>query len=332
MTDHGLRTYYSVFDTAFLSRRLATTWGLKSPACEYWGRHVHDTYRIEAGGRRTFLRVYRHRWRSRAEIQGEVELLRFLRRRGADVSYPLRKRDGTYVDRITAAEGTRHAVLFSEAQGARPAMDRANSRTYGHLVATIHRHADHYPGRVQRPMLDMNHVAWEPLARISDLWAHRPRDVAYLRQMAGDLVEAIESLLPRTTPEFGLCHGDLHFGNVLRDRAGRFTLLDFDCAGYGWRAHDIAVFLWSRGWEFDRSANLNRTRQWNAFLEGYSSIRRPSKSELEAASLFVPLHQIWVMGLWISLRDGFGQRWLGESHFDSHLAFLRGWMRRHKPL
>ncbi len=322
------RAAYSVFDTAFLARRVARAWGLDDPACEYWGRHVHDTYRVKARGRTAFLRVYRHGWRPLAEIRSEVELLRHLRRRGLRVAQPLEKADGTCIERIVAAEGARHAVLFAAAKGAQPAMDAPNSKAYGRLVATLHREADRLAGRIARPTLDMDYLAWEPLARIRAFWAHRPRDVAYLEAVAERSVRALEPRLARAAPQFGLCHGDLHFGNVLRDGAGRMTLLDFDCAGYGWRAHDIGVFLWSRGWGFDRAASRDRARQWNAFLAGYRAVRRLGRAEVEAASLFVPLHQIWVMGLWIGLREGFGRRWLGEADFDRHLAFVRGWMRR----
>jgi hypothetical protein len=34
------------------------------------------------------------------------------------------------------------------------------------------------------------------------------------------------------------------------------------------------------------------------------------------------------MALWIGLRDGFGQRWLTDAHFDTHVAFVKGWMKR----
>jgi Ser/Thr protein kinase RdoA (MazF antagonist) len=93
------------------------------------------------------------------------------------------------------------------------------------------------------------------------------RAAAELTGKAGrvqDLAEAIGSLLPTSAPEFGICHGDVVFANLRRDDRGRFTLFDFDCSGYGWRSYDVAISLWSQGFEFSRSANASRVRKWNA--------------------------------------------------------------------
>ncbi|WP_407573010.1 phosphotransferase [Deinococcus altitudinis] len=42
----------------------------------------------------------------------------------------------------------------------------------------------------------------------------------------------------------GICHGDLHGGNV-HVPDGVWTRFDFDCGGRRWRAYDVAVFWWS---------------------------------------------------------------------------------------
>jgi Ser/Thr protein kinase RdoA (MazF antagonist) len=332
MPESPKRTHGSILDSAFLSRRIAARWGWQQPGCEYWSGDLNDTYRVSAKRRRAYLRVYRQGWRSRAEIQGEVELLRFLGRRGAAVSCPLEKSDGSFIDPIEAPEGRRYAVLFSEAQGSTPGMDRNNSRIYGQLAAKIHRLADSHRGRFQRPELDLHHLAWNPLDHIRGFLAHRPRDVAYLSRVAADLAEAVVSLLPVTGPQYGLCHGDLHFHNVHKDGDGRLTLFDFDCSGYGWRAYDVAVFRWSRGWELNRSANLDRARQWNGFLDGYHAVRRLSDAELAAVDLFVPLRHVWLMGLHARMLPVLGRRRLSESHVDRQIAFIRNWLRVYKPL
>ena len=116
-----------------------------------------------------------------------------------------------------------------------------------------------------------------------------------------------------------------------RDAAGRFTLFDFDCSGYGWRAYDVAVFLWSRGWGFDRAERASRARQWDAFLEGYHAVRRLSDAELRAVNHFVPLRHLWLLGVHARLDADFGRRWLSDAHLDRHLAFIRDWIRFHPP-
>jgi len=293
---------------------------------------LSDTYRVEQGRRRAYLKVYRHGWRARAEIQGEVELLRYLRKRNISVSSPIRNSVDAFVAKIDAPEGHRYAVMFSEAKGVEPEFNLGNSRHYGRLVGMVHNATDACPDHIRRPLLDIDHLAREPLDRIRPYLARRPRDLDYLTRVAENLADAIRSLLPTSAPEFGICHGDVTFANVRRDGRGRFTLFDFDCSGYGWRAYDVAISLWSQGFEFNRSANSNRMRKWNAFLDGYHTVRRLSCNELQAVNLFVPLRQIWMLGVHSSLFLGFGHRSIHDAKFEAHVEFIKHWLKARKPL
>ena len=69
-----------------------------------------DTYQVEAESSTYFLRIYRHGWRTRAEIEAEVDMLLHLRSEGLSVSYPLERTDGTHLTRISAPEGVRYAI------------------------------------------------------------------------------------------------------------------------------------------------------------------------------------------------------------------------------
>jgi Ser/Thr protein kinase RdoA (MazF antagonist) len=326
------RIEYSVFDPAFISRVVRMKWGWKQATCEYWNRGLSDTYRVEQGARRAYLKVYRHGWRSRAEIQGEVELLRYLKNGNVSVSNPIRNSADAFVAKLGAPEGPRYAVMFAEAKGVEPEFNAENSKQYGRLVAMVHKATDACPRHVRRPLLGIDHLAREPLNRIRPYLARRPRVLDYLTRTAEDLADAIGSLLPTSAPEFGICHGDVVFANVRRDARGRFTLIDFDCSGYGWRSYDVAISLWAQGFEFSRSANANRMQRWSAFLDGYQTIRRLSSNELQAVNLFVPLRQIWMLGVHSSLFLGFGHRAIHDAKFETHVEFIRNWLKACKSL
>jgi Ser/Thr protein kinase RdoA (MazF antagonist) len=326
------RIEYSIFDSEFISRVVQLKWGWKRARCEYWNRGMSDTYRVEQRGKSAYLKVYRHGWRSRAEIQGEVELLRFLRKRNISVSNPIRNNAGAFVEQIDAPEGRRYAVLFSEIKGAEPEINLENSRKCGFVVATVHKATDACPGSIRRPQLGIDHLVREPLKRIHPYLARRPRDLAYLTRISMALANAVVSLLPTSAPVFGICHGDVVFANLRRDDRGRFTLFDFDCSGYGWRSYDVAISLWSQGFEFSRSAKVNRLKRWNAFLDGYQAVRHLSDIELQAVNLFVPLRQIWMMGVHSSLFLGFGHRSIHDAKFEIHLEFIKNWLKAYKPL
>ena len=329
-TRRAPRVRYSVFDAAFVSDLVARAWGWDSPRCTYWNRGHNDTYRVEAGRRCAYLRVSRHAWRTRGELEGEAALLRFVQRAGTPVATAIRTRAGESVLAVTAPEGTRHAMLFTEARGAPPKMDRDGCRRYGRLVAELHRATDRTRTHFERPVLDMAHLVTGPLEQLRPLLAHRPRDAAYLDRVGGLLAQSAVAQLPEGTPAVGVCHGDLHFGNLHRDTAGRLTLFDFDCSGRGWRAYDLAIFLWSRGRGFDRAARLARARQWNAFLDGYGDVRTPGAGELRGVERFVPIRHLWLLGVRARLDADFGRRWIGDARLDEHLAFIRGWMRAYR--
>jgi len=73
-------------------------------------------------------------------------------------------------------------------------------------------------------------------------------------------------------------------------------------------------------------------RKWNAFLDGYHSVRRLSSNELQAVNLFVPLRQIWMLGVHSSLFLGFGHRSIHDAKFEIHVEFIKNWLKACKPL
>ena len=46
--------------------------------------------------------------------------------------------------------------------------------------------------------------------------------------------------MPKDRNNFGMIHADLHAKNVLRNN-GQLYVIDFDDAGFGWHAFDLAV-------------------------------------------------------------------------------------------
>jgi Ser/Thr protein kinase RdoA (MazF antagonist) len=197
-------------------------------------------------------------------------------------------------------------------------------------VASIHQAADACPVSLRRPHLDIDYLVRDSIERLRPHLSHRPRDLAFLTSISGELGQAVASLLPSSPPEFGICHGDLTFGNVRRDDSGRFTLIDFDFSGYGWRSYDICVFVWSRGDQFSPGARRNRANQWRAFLEGYRTVRQLSEAELQAVKMFVPLRHIWGLGMHGSPWPHLIAPATSEENLEVHLEFLRSWLKVYK--
>jgi len=326
----------SVLASELLRTRVLSRYDLPGPVrCEFFTPGLNDSYEVHAGRRRFFLRVYRHGWRSRSEIDAEVAVLRMMKARRLPVSHPIARRDGRFVTRLAAPEGTRYAVLFSSAPGSPPDFSkRDRARSYGRIVADMHRCADRRPETGKRFDLDCAHLVDDPLMRLRPFLAHRPADLEYLEDVGPALWRSIEQRLPRELPEYGFCHGDHHGFNVHGDARGRMVVFDFDCYGQGYRAYDLAVFLWvdvqHRG--LGRSDRAAASRRWNAFLDGYESVRVLSADERAATRAFVPIRHIWLMGLQAELTPRIGRVHMSDRNFDAAMGFIRGWVKHYRLL
>ncbi|HJN51223.1 MAG: phosphotransferase [Pseudomonadales bacterium] len=320
-------TFPSIVSDQLLLDRVLAKYRLKQPLnCELLQRSLNDTYTVQSGSGKYFLRVYRYGWRKKSEIDAEVEMLNHLVRQRQPVSHPVPRKDGAYLTRITTPEGPRYAVLFTEAAGRVPRFNLADCTQYGEIVASIQMVMDRRREDGRRFHVDLRHLIDRPLKHLAPYLAHRKDDLEYLQHTCDSLKSGVNRLLPKKLPEYGCIHGDHHGANVHQDSEGRMVVFDFDCYGYGWRAYDVAVFLWELAGMIgsDRIGKARTTRRWNAFLKGYSRVRSLTDNELEATKLFVPIRRIWWMGLHASQTveirgDGFIQ----DGWLDRNIGLIR---------
>lgn len=290
--------------------------------CRLHTRGINDTFRIETADEVFFLRVYRHGWRSREEIDTELALLRHLITRGAPVSAPLARTDGATLTPLDCAEGQRFAALFPAAPGREPDYESYSEEAaaaYAVAAAAVHQAAESFPGPRLRPVLDLDELLERPLRQVIAAIDHRPEDVAYLVTLGATLRGRVER---EPGLACGFCHGDLHGANA-GTLDGVVTLYDFDCCGWGFRAYDLAVFSWAFALT---SASPERIEiLGRAFLIEYLRHRPLGESDIAAIPVFVAIRHIWLVGLHVSLGDRFGWGWMNDSYFDRQLKVLRDW-------
>lgn len=332
----GFPVHNSTLAAPGLIQHVLRKYNLPTPiCCNFFNNGVNHTYIVKAGSATYFLRVYRYGWRTKAEIQAELEMLTYLHQRRLPVSWPIERKDGSCLTPIATPEGVRYAVLFTVAPGKGVSWDNEKRCLYGELAGKIHACLDRVPDDGRRFHLDLPHLVDEPLRHIEPFLKHRPKDFDYLNGVAGELKTRIEELLPaKSKPEYGNCHGDHHGGNVCADKSGRMVLFDFDCYGYGWRSYDLAVFRWSvTSWDdWSVKAKSKATKGWNAFLKGYSNVRTLGGHELEATSVFVAIRHIWLLGLHTQGAEGWGRGWINDGYFDFHIKFIKRWIEFRKIL
>lgn len=85
--------------------------------CKLFRTGVNHTYFLSDIETKIVVRVYCHQWRTKIEIEQELELLKLLQRHNLSISFPVPDTNGDYIQEINAPEGLRYAVVFSFAEG-----------------------------------------------------------------------------------------------------------------------------------------------------------------------------------------------------------------------
>lgn len=286
--------------------------------CRFLVNGLNDTYIVKTLAEQYVLRIYKAHWRTKADILFEVELLNDLKTKGISVSSPVPTKNDEYLYDLLAPEGLRYMVLYTYADGEySEAEDKCE--LFGEEVARMHLAMDEFKSEHARFEIDLNHLLDEPLQNIRPFLSHRPEDFNYLETLSVELRSRIEELSHDL--EWGVCHGDLHGGNV-HFQEDTLTQFDFDCCGYGYRSYDVSVYLWSKVMFKDKEAFENKN--WTLFIHSYQKIKPLSSTELSAVPIFVAIRDIWLMGLHTGNAPIWGA-WQNDHYFDEHLKFLRNW-------
>ena len=288
--------------------------------CKFYSTGFNHTYRIKTDdGRIYYLRAYRKQWRTRGDIQYELDVLNHLKRKEFPAAQTVPYKDGQYFCTVPAPEGQRYMALFTGAPGQNVSYDHEPEQVafqYGQAEARMHNALDDFTSPHSRFHLDLPHFIDQPLHNIEPFLADRPDDWSYVRQFARKLGDRLLKL-PAYELEQGCCHGDLqgYHANISPD--GVMTFFDFDCGGYGYRAYDLAVFLWCC-----RLENAVADR-WESFLDAYRKTRLIGDLDVQAVPLFVCARYLWHIGVHTQNSFDWGMDFLNDKYFDNHLKRLR---------
>ncbi|MCG9892386.1 MAG: phosphotransferase [Thermosynechococcaceae cyanobacterium MS004] len=319
LTQVSFPVSYSTLDCAALRRQLLPMFRIGPVVrCEFWNRGLSDIYLVETLSAKYVLRISHAHWRSKADIDFEVELLDYLRQRGMPVAVPLRTRNGELSVEIFAPEGLRYASLFTYAQGRVPVGDLSleQSKKLGETIAKMHRTAKDFQCAAQRQPLSLEYLLDESLGVIEPHLRFRSEDLAYLRRLVADIKDSLADL-PKTFPHWVICWGDPHSGNVHFTEDDQLTLFDFDQCGYGWRAFEVAKFL-----QISMRTGIARKVR-DAFLDAYQSILPLTQQEIESLQPFTQTAHIWSWSISLEAAKVHSGSRLDEKFFISRLQQLK---------
>lgn len=263
--------------------------------CLFWHQGLSDIYLVETPARSYILKISHHHWRSRDDIQFELEFLDFLHCKHIPVAYPIKTRNNELLVTINALEGDRYAALFPHALGKIPLgdLDLTQGKILGQTLAKLHQASLDFNSQTPRHPLNLKYLLDDSLAIISPYLQHRERDLDYLEQAIAEVKEQLKGF-SQEPPLWSVCWGDPHSGNVHFTDDNHITLFDFDQCGYGWRAFDIAKFL-----QVSLRAGID-CKVRDAFFAGYQAIAPLTELELDSLQALTKMAHLWAWAINIS--------------------------------
>ncbi len=210
----------------FRSEEIVDKGGFESYIYEI--RHQEDNY---------ILRISHSIHRKIELIQAEIEFIYYLSNNKANVSTPVKSLDQKLVEKIALEDGSYFsATVFTKAEGGHLTPALHNEKLFeklGYAIGNLHALAvDFQPEHKRYSYFE------DPF--LLQLETYIPEDKQFLIDKFKILFNKVKNH-PRTASNFGLCHTDLHFGNIYVTEDLKLTFFDFDDAMYTHYAFDIAI-------------------------------------------------------------------------------------------
>ncbi|NER34220.1 MAG: phosphotransferase [Oscillatoria sp. SIO1A7] len=310
---------YSTLACDALASRLLPHYEIEVVAgCQFWHRGLSDIYLVETQAKPYILRVSHHHWRSKSEIDFELELLDFLRQNQIPVAYPLPTKAGELSVEINAPEGKRYAALFPYAPGEVPLGDLNASQSHklGKTLAKLHQVAQDFRSSSDRQALTLEYLLDDSWHQIAPWLQQKESDRIYLAETIALIKDSLRDL-PCEPPYWGICWGDPHSGNTHFTADNQITLFDFDQCGYGWRIFDIAKF-----WQVSLRTGMPRQVR-ETFLAGYQELAKIKDFELQALQALTQAAHIWMWAISLNSAMIYDRSRLDDYFFRRRIEHLR---------
>lgn len=284
-------------------------------------------YSIKDGSQLYIFRIFAT-LKSISAIESEIELLNFLKGYNLSIEAPIINCNGLYLDTIKLNNSVWNCAMYSGFQGViyDEILTSDQSQKLGLLTGNLHNALDAYSGKSSFSRLGFEELILIPWQRIKpyvlqNKELHDFYETVIMKSMAK--LKKHENHL-----SWGICHGDLHAGNVIFNNEP--GLFDFDLCCHGWRLYDLATFIWSVIPREDYSKETLDTIEVSikSFLNGYMIQRKLSSVELELLYNIVLLRHIWRQADRINFEKHIAE-WQSEKHFIVQMNRMKKWIEQY---
>lgn len=283
----------------------APRFGLAPESVRLLSHSENVVFEVALADRRLVMRLHRPGYNSLDELRSEVRWVQALGAAGLPVPAAVPASDGDYYVEVSIADEVRFVGVVEWVDGSPVGGPIEGNgdwvvdhyRSIGSLAARIRAHHATWtppPGFVRRAWDAAGLVGESPLwGRFWEVEALDTRRRALFTECRDRLLDELTAL-PTGADHYGLIHADLHLGNLMAD-GEHLTVIDFDDAGHGWFAHELAVALHpvlEEPWEHEARASL---------VDGYCDIHPLSDHEEALIDTFLTMRSMMIIG-WLDAR------------------------------
>jgi Ser/Thr protein kinase RdoA (MazF antagonist) len=302
-----------------IAKKSLRHWQLDVASLTLISQSENTVFRVETDQHETYaLRLHRPGYHSLVELESEQLWTRAL----ADGGIAIPKVEPTehgkyYVEESSDTEDTSRVVGLIQWLPGTPLSavlaDHPSAaelqRTYFALGALIAR--CHLASMVWTPPAGFVRHAWDHAGFVGDapfwgrfweLTSTTQKNRSHLRDIR-NAVSLHLGALPKTSENFGMIHADLHADNVLRYNDVLYVI-DFDDAGYGWHAFDLAVAVHHQLDFFHPQARFDTA--CSALIAGYDSVRPGCEDIFAQLPIFLLVRSLMILK-WIEDRPEVGR-------------------------
>lgn len=297
----------------------------RDTAIRFWRRGPAggDVYFLENASSRYCVKIYFTQC-SAQQIETTTAIMDYLNQTGLPVPAIIPNCQGKLVSGLQYPEGQRCAVMFDHVTGSCPDLNNPDQlRHLGQTMGEIYQALDRYSGPTPPRSLDYDYLIGDALRLIRH---YRPQDtekIDYLQSIGDDLWSQLQHA--STSPQFGLCHGDLHTGNMVCQPDNTIVLFDFDACGMGWRVFDMGVFANTNWTNSSSSALATDQHIFETFLEGYTQVLPVTDHQRRVFPYVLGIRHLELFGVvlrhCVALQ---GENWI-EGCLEFHVNWFKAW-------